>query len=132
MPDNQKQFMPSTSPAKVRRLRSRITDYVLYIAIAFALVFFTILSSKWSHEAFIRWGGLVFFTSCLFGYFIQESRKFLRSWLFWKTTLILLVPHLLLFAAILTVVKEWRLPWFVSMALEYPILLFYRDRLPIS
>ena len=123
--------MPNTLQEKTHRLRSRVIDYVLYIAIAFALVFFAILSSKWSHEAFIRWGGLVFCTSCLFGYFVQESREFLRSRRFWKTTATLLAVHLLLFAAILTTAEAWRLPWFVVMAVEYPVLLFFRDRLPI-
>ena len=123
--------MLSTLPQKTHRLRSRVIDYVLYIAIALALVFFSIVTSKWSHEVFIRWCGLVFFTSCLFGYFVQESRKFLRSWRFWKITAALLALHLLLFAAILINAQEWRLPWFIGMALEYPVLLFFRDRIPI-
>jgi hypothetical protein len=124
--------MPSTSK-KAHSLRSRVIDYVLYIAIAFALVFFTIfVSSKWSHEVFIRWGGLGFFTFCLYGFFVQESRKFLRIRRFWEITAILLVIHLVIFAAILTHVEQWRLPWFIVMAFEYPVMLFFRDRVSIQ
>ena len=102
--------MPSTLPEEAHHLRSRVVDYVLYIAIGFALVFFAIVSSKWSHEKFIRWGGLGFFTACLFGYFVQESRRFLRNWHFWKITAALLAVHLVLFVAILATAEVWRLP----------------------
>jgi hypothetical protein len=123
----------SSTAKKARLLRNRVIDYVLYIAIAFALVFFTMfVSSKWSHEVFIRWGGLGFLTFCLFGFFVQESRKFLRIRRFWEITATLLALHLLIFAIVLTHVEEWRLPWFIVMAFEYPVMLFFRDRISIQ
>lgn len=33
---------------------------------------------------FIRWGGLVLFTTFIFGFFINDSRRFLRERRFWR------------------------------------------------
>jgi len=114
------------------RVRSRVIDYVLYIAITFAffaMVF--VIQGKWGHDAFIRWGGLAGFTTILFGYFVSDSRLFLRERHFWLMTALLLAMHLALFIAILAHVEEWRLMWFTGMALEYPLFLFFRGLIPV-
>ena len=110
--------------------RSRVKDYAVYVLITFAFlggVF--ILESKWGHETFIRWGGLAGFTAVLFGYFLSESRRFAREWQFWSLSLVLLAGHLTAFSIVLTHVEEWRLMWFLVMAVEYPIFVFLRSRL---
>jgi len=112
-------------------IRSRVRDFSLYVAIAFALVGIAIESARFrvSHEAFIKWGGLVFITAILFGYFISNSEQFLRVSKFWTLTVTLLFAHLTVFALILTHVDEWKLIWFTGMAIEYPVFVFFRRRL---
>ncbi len=113
-------------------VRSRVRDFVLYIAIGFAFVgvLIAVARSSISHDAFIKWGGLAFISAILFGYFISNSGPFLRVWRFWGLTAALLLAHLTLFALILTHVDEWKLIWFVGMAIEYPVFVFFRSRLP--
>lgn len=123
--------MNSAAQPASRRIRGRIRDYVLYVAIAFgflAAVF--AVESKWGHEVLIRWGGLVGFTAVLFGYFVSESRQFFKERQFWTMTALLLVVHLGAFVILLTHVDEWRLMWFTGMAFEYPVFIFFRSRLP--
>jgi hypothetical protein len=121
--------MKSAAQPSSRRIRNRVRDYVLYVAIAFAfLAAVFAVESKWGHEAFIRWGGLIGFTSVLFGGFISESGQFLRRWQFWAVTALLLAVHLTAFAIVLTQVGEWKLMWFMVMVFEYPVLIFLRDR----
>jgi hypothetical protein len=117
---------------RAAHVRSRVRDFVLYIAIGFAFVgvLIAVAPSSVSHDAFIRWGGLAFMTAILFGYFISNSGQFLREWKFWALTAILLSVHLVAFAVILTHVDEWKLIWFSGMAIEYPMLIFFRSRLP--
>lgn len=118
----------STSARRVRRVRDRVRDYLLYIAIAFAfigMVFF--VQTRWGHDAYIRWFGLIGFTAGLFGFFLEDSRELFRVRRFWEVTAVLLMVHLLVFAAILTHVEEWRLPWFTVMVFEYPALIFFRS-----
>jgi hypothetical protein len=75
-----------TPVSRAHNPRSRVIDYIVYIAIGFEFIFITFLvNSKWGHDAFSRWFGLVGFTSCLFGFFLQESRKFLRDRRFWES-----------------------------------------------
>ena len=124
--------MPLNSKKRRRAyIRSRVRDFSLYVAIAFALVGIAIESARFrvSHEAFIKWGGLVFITAILFGYFISNSEQFLRVSKFWTLTVTLLFAHLTVFALILTHVDEWKLIWFTGMAIEYPVFVFFRRRL---
>lgn len=105
-------------------------DYVLYIGIAFAflgMVFF--VEGRWGHDAFIRWGGLAGFSAGLFGFFISDSRAYLRERRFWISTALLFAAHLAAFVILLTHVSEWRLMWFVGMALEYPVFVLVRSRI---
>ena len=113
------------SPRQSHRLR----DVGLYIAIGLgvAMVALVIAQSDISHEAFIRWGGLIVNTSVLFGYFIAGSRRFFRKLSFWALTTVLLSLHVVVFVLILTHVNQWKLIWFMVMVLEVPILLFSRN-----
>jgi len=123
--------MNSAAQPAGRRIRDRIRDYVLYVAIAFAfLAAVFAVEGKWGHEAYIRWGGLIGFTSVLFGGFISESGQFFRRWQFWAVTALLLAVHLTAFAIVLTHVEEWKLMWFMVMVFEFPVLTFFRDNLP--
>lgn len=116
---------------KTSHLRSRVRDFVLYIAIGFAVVgvLIAVAQAGVSQEAYIRWGGLGFNTSILFGYFIVDSRQFFRRWQFWALTAVLLSVHLTGFIVVLAHVAEWKLLWFMVMFLEYPVLVFSRSRL---
>jgi hypothetical protein len=113
------------------RVRSRIRDFVLYIAISFAFVAMLIVVARTgvSHDVYIRWGGLALNTSILFGYFIADSRQFFLRWQYWILTAVLLSVHLAGFIVVLTHVQEWKLIWFMVMFLEYPMLVFFRSRL---
>ena len=113
-------------------VRSRVRDFVLYIAIglAFVGVLIAVARSSVNHDAFIKWGGLAFMTAVLFGYFVSKSGQFLRKWKFWALTAILLSVHMAAFAVILSHVDEWKLTWFIGMAIEYPVFVFFRSRLP--
>lgn len=82
-----------------------------------------------SHEVYIRWGGLAIDTAVLFGLFINCSRQFFRKLQFWVLTALLLAVHLTAFAIVLTHVEEWKLMWFTVIVLEYPVFVFFRNRL---
>lgn len=62
-------------------VRSRVRDFVLYIAIglAFGGVLIAVVRSSVNHDVFIKWGGLAFMTAVLFGYFISKNGQFLRE-----------------------------------------------------
>jgi hypothetical protein len=117
---------------RAAHVRSRVRDFVLYIAIGFAFVavLIAVARSSVSHDAFIKWGGLAFMSAVLFGYFISNSGQFFRMWKFWALTAVLLAVHLAAFAVILAHVDEWKLIWFTGMAVEYPAFAFFRSRLP--
>ena len=85
------------------------------------------VQAEWGHEAFIRWGGLTGFTSVLFGYFISQSRLYLRVTRFWILAAVLLAVHLLAFAVLLSFLGEWRLMWFAVMIFEYPAFAYLRN-----
>jgi hypothetical protein len=113
-----------------RRVRSRVIDYALYLAITLAfLTMVFVVQGKWGPDAFIRWGGLAGFTLILFGYFVGDSRSLVRQPQFWLLIAVLLAVHLALFIVILSHVDEWRLMWFPGMALEYQVFLFFRGLL---
>ena len=125
--------MSITTRRATRNLRGR--DYFLLILLGtiIFLVFLKIafaVQNKWGHDAFIRWDGLAGFTLGLFGLFVADSEKFLREWKFWALTAVLFLVHLAGFIIVLSHVDEWRLTWFMGMAIEYPVLVFFRSRLP--
>jgi hypothetical protein len=124
--------MPMNSDTqKATHIRSRVRDYVLYVAISIALVVagITISHTSINRDALNRWGGLVVYTAILFGYFIDDSRQFIRKWPFWKMIAILLSVHLAAFGYILTHADVWKFIWFTVMMLEFPVLVFFRNRL---
>jgi hypothetical protein len=115
----------------------RARDYFLFILLG-ALIFFVglkitfVVVDKWGHDAYVRWDGLACYTLGLFGFFVCDSVKFLRKWRFWVLTAVLLVVHLAAFAIVLAHAAEWKMIWFMVMVLEYPVLVFFRNRLPYS
>jgi hypothetical protein len=111
------------------RVRRRVIDYLLYIAIGSLFIAIAIfVALRWSDDAYTRWFGFICCTFLLFGSFLQNSSKFLRVRQFWVITALSLLVHVLLFVAVLTQVAEWRLMWFGVMVFEYPVLLFLRDK----
>lgn len=113
-------------------LRSRVMDFILYIAIAIAsaVIILVLSHTSLSSDAFARWGGLTIVTTFLFLYFINHSRQFFSKWQFWVLTAILMSVHLTCFAILLTHVVEWKMIWFAGMSFEYPVFIFFRSRLP--
>jgi hypothetical protein len=69
---------------------------------------------------FVRWGGLVLYTTFIFGLFVNGSRKFFSYRRFWLLTASLLGMHVAAFIAILLRIDEWKLLWFNVMILELP------------
>jgi peptidoglycan/LPS O-acetylase OafA/YrhL len=126
-------MMSAAQPPIRNRARRKYLFYVFFaflcVLTAFTLIEITfVVEDRWGHDAFIRWGGLTGFTLLLFGFLVGDSQKFLRKWWFWVMTAILLVGHLAVFAIVLTHVEEWKLTWFMVMAIEYPLFLFLRDK----
>ena len=78
---------------------------------------------------YIRWGGLVLFTTFIFGFFINDSRRFFRTRRFWLLTASLLSVHVAAFLAILLHIHEWKLLWFNVMILELPPFWLVRNLL---
>ncbi len=72
-------------------------------------------------EGHIKWLGLTFSTAVIFGYFVHDSRKFLRKPRFWILVALLLAVHLLIWVSILIRVERWGLLWFNIMVLELPV-----------
>jgi hypothetical protein len=119
---------------RTTHIRSRVRDFVLYIAIGLAFVGVLIVVAQMgvSQDVYIRWGGLALNTAILFGYFIADSRQFFRRWRFWALTAVLLSVHLAGFIVVLTHVAEWKLLWFMVILFEFPVLVFFRNRLQRS
>jgi hypothetical protein len=78
---------------------------------------------------FVRWGGVVLYTTFIFGFFISDSRRFFRQRRFWLLTTLLLGAHIAAFLAILLRIDEWKLLWFNVMILELPPLFMLRNLL---
>ncbi len=76
----------------------------------------------------VKFGGLTLDSAILFGYFIHNSRKYLRYFRFWLLTASLLVIHLLLWITFLMHVEKWGLMGFSIMVFELPIFWHLRDR----
>jgi hypothetical protein len=105
-------------------------DILIIVPIIIGLSIICVLFSlSVSHEVYIKWGGLTLDTAILYGLFINYSRLFLRRWQFWALTALLLSIHLVSFAIVLTHVDEWNLTWFTIMVFEFPVLVFFRNRL---
>ena len=116
------------SHPRTRKFRNRLIDYVLYVGITFSfLAIGFLIQNKWGHEAYIRWGGLAGFTAVLFGYFIADSKDYLRNLRLWFVVVTLFSFHVASWGGMLIKVDEWRLPWFSAMAFEYPLFLFLRN-----
>jgi hypothetical protein len=123
----------SSAPRQASSKPIRARDYLMLFLLG-GLIFLVFLKiafvveDKWGHDAFIRWDGLVGFTLGMFVLFVAKSEKDLRKSRFWLLTAILLAAHLTGFAIVLTHFEEWRLPWFMVMAFEYPFFLILRNR----
>jgi hypothetical protein len=96
---------------------------VLFLLFTLAIV---LIQDKWGPQATIRWGGLAGFTLVLFGLFVADSERALRTRRFWALFSVLAAGHLAGFAIVLTRAHEWKLSWFMAVALEYPLFLLFR------
>jgi peptidoglycan/LPS O-acetylase OafA/YrhL len=106
-------------------------DFALYFAIALVIgtAAIALAHTNMSHDAFIRWGGLLVNTALLFGYFIADNRHSRQKYTFWGLTLLFLCLHLIAFCVLLIHIAQWKLVWFMVMYLELPVLNFVKDRL---
>jgi hypothetical protein len=91
---------------------------VLVVGVVIALTGLWAVGRGISGESFGKWFGLALNTAGLFGWTINESRRFWHARVFWWTTASLLLIHLACFVAILSIVEHWRIVYFVLM---YPI-----------
>jgi hypothetical protein len=94
----------------------RIRDYVLYLAISFAVVcmIFVIGLSHVDHEKSMKWLFFLFDTPVVFGFVIENSRASWRRNSFWFVTGSLLLLHCLALAVILTHVQHPKGSWLVA------------------
>jgi hypothetical protein len=110
---------------------SRMRDYVLYVVISLAVLiaFFALVSTGVSVDAIGRWGGLVCFTTLIYGYFIAGNRPLFRRRSFWALTFCFLAVHTAVFVIVLLHVAHWKTIWFMAMFLELPVLSFFQTHL---
>jgi hypothetical protein len=96
----------------------------IVIALGFFLVVgcFIVLGG----EGHVKWGGMTLSTTVLFGYFVHDSRRFLRRSRFWILTGSLLALHLFAWIALLIHVERWGLLWFNIMVFELPVFWYLR------
>ena len=113
------------------QLKSRVRDYVLYVAIALAIgaiAVFLGLSNVDKRTA-NSWLSVGFFTAILFGIFLSVSRSFFHSHSFRMLIAVLLLIHLAVFSVLVTYVAQWRPIWGAVMFLEAPLLDFARTKI---
>ncbi len=98
-------------------------------AIVIALAFFLVCAifMPLGHDAYVKWGGLSLYTAGVFGFFLNSSKRYLRTLKFWKLTSLLLVAHLAGWIVLLTHLDRWGLLWFSPMVMELPIFWYLRD-----
>ena len=81
----------------------RIRDYVLYLAISFAVVGLILLVglSHGDQDKFMKWLFFSFYTLFVFGYVIEQSRALWKLRSFWLLLGLFLLLHCIVLAAIL-------------------------------
>jgi uncharacterized membrane protein YfcA len=105
--------------------RHRIRDYVLYVAISFAVVG-VVFAGALSHVdqgKFMKWLFSVAYTAFVFGFLIEKSRTLWRRDSFWLVTISFLLLHCIAIAEVLTRVKHVEGGWFGAGILEALFLL---------
>jgi hypothetical protein len=112
---------------------SRVGKFLLFIIVSIVgtvglIRISFVVEDRWGHEAFIKWEGLAGFTLVLFWLFVGRSEKYLKQKRFWLVVAILLAGHLVAFSIVLSRFEEWKLVWFIVMAIEYPLFHRLRDR----
>jgi hypothetical protein len=95
-------------------------------AIVIAVGFLLICGLSFTMGAQAKWPAMVLSTATLFGYFVHDSRKFLRKPRFWILVALFLAVHLLIWASILIRVERWGLLWFNIMVFELPVFWYLR------
>lgn len=103
---------------------SRVRDYVIYIAIALALLglgfWYVERGGRDLSAAAMKWLGLALNTPILFWYAVRDYRQDWRYPRFWGIVLALLIVHLGLFSIVLMQVDRLGLLWFV-LAIPFEI-----------
>jgi hypothetical protein len=98
----------------------------LLIAFVFFLTVGVFLAAD--HDRYVKFGGLTISTAILFGYYVHDSREYLRKRRFWMLTACLLALHLVAWITLLIHVEKWGLLWFNIMVFELPVFWYLRDR----
>jgi cell division protein FtsW (lipid II flippase) len=104
--------------ATARRVRDFAAYLVIALAVGLGVIWFAYNSHGTSHDFIDKWVGLSLNTAILYGYVINDGRRFWRLWGFWLATVSVLIVHLLVFIVILQRVDHWGTLWFLPM---YPI-----------
>jgi len=98
------------------------------LVIAFGLVVVFGLFIAFRRDGSVKFDGLAISTAVLFGYFIHDSRKYLRNLRFWLLTACLLAAHLAAWIPLLLHAEKWGLLWFNIMVFELPVFWHLRGR----
>ncbi len=105
----------------------RIRDFVLYVAIAVAVVAFALLyavrsaKSGSSGRLPLRWLGLGATTAVVFGYVLRPCKRYYHLVRFWVAFVGLFALHLGVYIVVLLHVEQWGLAWF---AIITPVEIF--------
>ncbi len=107
--------------------RNVVTIVPIVVVVGILIVFIGLHTSV-NHDKSIKFGGLTISTTILFGYFINDSREYLRNIRFWALTGFLLLLHLAAWISLLLHVQRWGLLWFNIMVFELPLFWRLRSR----
>jgi len=101
----------------------RVRDYVLYIAISFAVCAVTIFIglSHGDHDKYMKVGFFVFYTCIVFGFVIEQSKALWKLRSFWFLIGLSVIVHCITLALILARTPHLKaiswVPGFVEIAL---------------
>ena len=103
----------------------RIRDFVLYIAISFAVVAAMLFVglSHGDHDKYMKWVFFTFYTSVVFGFVIEQSRALWKLRSFWLLTGLFLLLHCITLAVILAHTQQLKAISFVPGFVEIVFLL---------
>lgn len=98
----------------VRRVLAYFAVAFAFLALCALLAFLTIRTGK---RLPMLWVELAAFTWITFWYPIQQYKRHWRRPIFWSGVVGLLAIHLIIFVIVLRSYPEWRLVWFIPVAI---------------
>ena len=109
--------------------KSRAKDLFLYVLISGAITALLVVAIELGvdRRTFMNGTGFAFFTLPLFGFFIENSRRWWKKPLFWSLAGLLLVVHSACFWWIAHRADSFKPAWYPILILEYAVLIVCRN-----